>query len=263
MGTGKALPGRAHRATGDRHCHDDHYAAWLLDMHGNPVGEPRRFPYDLTGNAAHRDAQIRHATSRLLHYARQRGARTIAIEDLDFTDSKTRERHGRRKRFRTLIARFPTARLASRLTSMAAEQDISVIAVDPAYTSRWGAQHWQKALTTPARQTTRHDAASIVIGRHAQGYGARRRTAPPPRDRRDRVGHRTAQAAPRTFGREENRPPRTGPPPPRVMSPPGTRKRQPSSSNTVRDERSEREWTNGPLPLTGQGRSPARVNASH
>lgn len=29
----------------------DHLAAWLLDEHGNPVGSPRRFDYDLTGTA--------------------------------------------------------------------------------------------------------------------------------------------------------------------------------------------------------------------
>lgn len=78
---------------------DNHYAAWRLDVHGNPVGEPHRFFYDLSGNAAHRDAQIRHATSRLIHWARRCGVRTIAVEDLDFTDSKTRERHGHKKRF--------------------------------------------------------------------------------------------------------------------------------------------------------------------
>ncbi|UQT57812.1 transposase [Streptomyces durmitorensis] len=228
---------------------DDHYAAWRLDAHGNPVGEPRRFFYDLTGTTQHRDAQIRHATSRLLHWAKACGAAAIAIEDLDFTNAKTRERHGRKKRFRRLISRFPTTKLAARLASMATEQHITVIAVDPAYTSKWGAQHWQKPMCTPTRKTTRHDAASIVIGRRAQGHGARRRTAPPPHHQSDGVGHRTAQAAPHGLRREGTRPPRTGPPP-RVVSPPGTRMRQPSSPKTVRDERSDREWIHAPLPLT-------------
>jgi IS605 OrfB family transposase len=126
---------------------DDHLAAWHLDVHGNPVGEPRRYFYDLTGTAEHRDAQIRHALSRLLHHTRRCGAGAIAIEDLGFTDSTSREKHGRNKRFRRLISRFPTAELRARLVSMAAEQNGAVVAVDPAYTSRWGAQHWQKPLT--------------------------------------------------------------------------------------------------------------------
>jgi hypothetical protein len=32
---------------------------------------------------------------------------------------------------------------------MAAEHGLSIAAVDPAYTSLWGAQHWQKPLVTP------------------------------------------------------------------------------------------------------------------
>ncbi|MET9519803.1 IS200/IS605 family accessory protein TnpB-related protein [Streptomyces sp. NPDC002994] len=217
---------------------DDHLAAWHLDPHGNPTGEPQRFFYDLSGNAAHRDAQIRHALSRLLHFTRRCGAVAIAVENLDFSQDKTREKHGRSKRFRRLISRFPTAKLRARLVSMAAEQNVAIVAVDPAYTSRWGAQHWQKPLTTPRRETSRHDAAGIAIGRRAQGYPIRRRTAPPRCDQSDRSGHRTAQAAADAPGREGNRPPATDRPP-GGPSPSGTRKRRPSASSTVRDARSD------------------------
>ena len=48
----------------------DHLAAWRLDEHGNPVGAPRRFDYDMTGTATRRDAQLRHALTRLLHWAK-------------------------------------------------------------------------------------------------------------------------------------------------------------------------------------------------
>jgi IS605 OrfB family transposase len=200
---------------------NDHYAAWLLDIHGNPVGVPRRFDYDMSGRAGHRDAQIRHATTRLLHWAQQCGVNAIAIEDLDFTDGKTREKHGRRKQFRQLISHFPTNALRSRLVSMAAETGIAIVAVDPAYTSRWGAQHWAKPTSTPTRKTTRHEAASLVIGRRAQGHPARRRTPPPPRHQSDDVRHRSAQARQANPVREEPRPPRTGPRT-RSVHPPGT-----------------------------------------
>jgi IS605 OrfB family transposase len=73
----------------------------------------------------------------------QQQANAIGIEDLDFTDGKTRERHGRRRRFRQLISGMPTGRLKARLVSMAAELGLAIVAVDPAYTSLWGAQHWQ------------------------------------------------------------------------------------------------------------------------
>nr|WP_303712347.1 hypothetical protein [Kutzneria buriramensis]WKX11412.1 hypothetical protein Q4V64_29425 [Kutzneria buriramensis] len=146
----------------------DHLAAWRLDQHGNPVGAPLRFGYDLSGTAGHRDAQVRHALIRLLHWAK-RHSLAVAVEDLDFQAEKTREKHGRRKRFRKLISGMPTSRLRARLVSMAAELGITIVAVDPAYTSKWGAQHWQKPLTTNTRKTTRHDAAAVAIGRRALG----------------------------------------------------------------------------------------------
>jgi IS605 OrfB family transposase len=109
----------------------DHLAAWRLDAHGNPTGVPRRFFYDLSGTREHRDAQVRHALTRLLHWARACGVRAIAVEDLDFAAEKTREKHGRKKRFRRLIAGMPTGRLRARLASMADQTGIAVIAVDP------------------------------------------------------------------------------------------------------------------------------------
>lgn len=189
----------------------DHLAAWRLDVHGNPTGAPRRFFYDLTGTAEHRDAQVRHALTRLLHWARMCGVRAVAVEDLDFRAEKTREKHGRRKRFRQLISGMPTGKLRARLSSMADATGIAVIAADPAYTSRWGAQHWQKPLTSTTRKTTRHDAAAVAIGRRAQGHPIRRRTAPPPAHRSDEQEHRTVQAGRRVPGREGTRPRIPGP----------------------------------------------------
>ncbi|WP_255205863.1 transposase [Actinomadura sp. BRA 177] len=230
----------------------DHLAAWRLDMHGNPIGDPRRFGYALTGSSGHRDAQVRHALTRLLHWARDCGVRAIAVEDLDFEKEKTREKHGRRKKFRQVISGMPTGRLRARLTSMADQTGIAIIAVDPAYSSKWGAQHWQQPLTTTKRTTTRHDAASIAIGRRAQGHPVRRRTAPPPAHRSDEQGHRTAQARPGTRGREGTRQPATD----RAHDAPrraghARRTRGTSASNTVRDARSTRQWVQDPLLDTG------------
>jgi IS605 OrfB family transposase len=189
----------------------DHLAAWRLDAHGNPIGNPRRFTYDLSGNADHRDAQVRHALTRLLHWARACGVQAIAIEDLDFAAEKTREKHGRRKRFRHLISGMPTGKLRARLTSMAEATGIAIIATDPAYTSKWGAQHWQAPLTSNKRTPTRHDAAAVAIGRRALGHPIRRRTAPPPAHQSDEQRHRTAQARPGTRRCEGPRPRIPGP----------------------------------------------------
>ncbi|WNZ09357.1 IS200/IS605 family accessory protein TnpB-related protein [Streptomyces sp. 11x1] len=232
----------------------DHLAAWRLDAHGNPTGAPRRFSYDLTGTAQHRDAQVRHALTRLLHWARACGVKAIAVEDLDFTAEKTREKHGRRTRFRRLISGMPTGRLRARLASMAAQTGISVIAVDPAYTSKGGAQHWQKPLTTTTRRTTRHEAAAVAIGRRAQQHPVRRRTAPPPQHRSDAVGHRTVQARPGVPGREETRPRIPGP---RTRSvPPGRGANAGNQNAQHRPGRSaEHEtWQQDSLPLSPKER---------
>ncbi|MFC9126953.1 IS200/IS605 family accessory protein TnpB-related protein [Streptomyces sp. NPDC057099] len=227
----------------------DHLAAWRLDTHGNPVGRPRRFGYDLSGSTNHRDAQVRHALSGLLNWAKSCGVTAIAVEDLDFQAEKTREKHGRRRRFRQLVSGMPTGKLRVRLTSMADQTGISIIAVDPAYTSKWGAQHWQKPLSTPSRKTSRHDAASIAIGRRAQGHPIRRRTTPPRAHQSDVHGHRTVQARPDTLGREGPRPripgPRTRSVPPDAASTRATR-----TSTTVRDVRSDQEWVQHSLLLT-------------
>ncbi|MFC8536382.1 IS200/IS605 family accessory protein TnpB-related protein [Streptomyces sp. NPDC057249] len=220
----------------------DHFAAYRLDAQGNPVGDPRRFFYDLSGTATHRDAQIRHAITRLLHWTNRHGVKAIGLENLDFTAEKNREKHGRKKKFRQLISGIPTGKLKARLVSMAAEHGLSIVAVDPAYTSMWGDEHWKKSLTSNKRKMSRHDAAGIAIGRRALGYPIRRRTAPPRDDRSDRRGHRTAQAGPGVRGHEGTRPPvterahdarrRTG----------EQRTREPSASNTARDTRSSRSW---------------------
>ncbi|MFC8257545.1 IS200/IS605 family accessory protein TnpB-related protein [Streptomyces sp. NPDC057291] len=228
----------------------DHFAAYRLDRHGNPIGDPHRFPYDLSGTAGHRDAQIRHALTRLINWAVRVGVAAIGIEDLDFTPEKTREKHGRHKRFRQLISGMPTAKLKARLVSMAAEHGLSIVAVDPAYTSLWGAQHWQKPLTTPHRKMSRHDAAGIAIGRRALGHPIRRRTAPPPHDQSDRAGHRTAQAEPGARGREGTRPPTTDRPP-GGPSPSGKRTRGTSASKTVRDAPSTQQWVQDSLTRPG------------
>ncbi|MGW1070360.1 IS200/IS605 family accessory protein TnpB-related protein [Streptomyces aureus] len=227
----------------------DHLAAWRLDTHGNPVGTSRRFDYDLSGTADHRDAQVRHALTRLLHWAR-RHRLAIAVENLDFTAETSRERHGRRRHFRKLISGMPVARLRARLVSMAADLGVAVVAVDPAHTSKWGAQHWQKPLTSTKRKTTRHDAAAVAIGRRALGHPIRRRTAPPRTHLRDGYGHRTVQARPGAPECEESRPRVPGP---RTRSVPPVRAVKAGDQNAHhRSGRSAEQgfWHQDPLPLS-------------
>ena len=164
-----------------------HLAAWAVTQDGNPAGPPVTIPLALSGlPASQRDGRLRGAISAVIGLARQRGCRAVVIEDLDFADAREqgRERHGSRpsrgrrgRRYRALVSGLPTGRFRDRLVQMAANAGLSVIAVDPAYTSRWGAEHWlgplrERVSPVPA---SGHHAAAVVIGRRALGYRARRR----------------------------------------------------------------------------------------
>ena len=123
-------------------------------------------PLDLVGlPAATRDGRLRSAISSLIATARRHGARAVVIEDLDFAEAREqgRERSGNRpsrgrrgRGFRRAVAAIPTARFRDRLVQMTANAGLHVIVADPAYTSRWGAQHWLAPLrsTTPRRPGT-------------------------------------------------------------------------------------------------------------
>jgi hypothetical protein len=58
---------------------------------------------------------------------------------------------------------------------MATNEGLSVIAVDPAYTSKWGAEHWLAPLQQLSTDANGHHAAALVIGRRGLGHRARRR----------------------------------------------------------------------------------------
>jgi IS605 OrfB family transposase len=111
------------------------------------------------------------------------GIKAIAVEDLDFTDSKTREKHGRRRLFRQVISGMPIAKLLS----MATEHAISVIAVDPAYTSsgarNTGTNHWPLTIPpSPNHPTPRRERGHRKARPRTQDP-ATRGTAPSPPER--------------------------------------------------------------------------------
>ena len=176
---------------------DGHLAVRRLDAHGNPIGAAERIDIDLTGSASRRDAQVRHAITRPLHYTRRHHITAIAVEDLDFADARatgreTMGRGARGKRFRKMVSAMPTAVVRNRLAGMAARAGIQLFAVNPAYSSIWGDQHWRR----PYQNVTRHQAAATVIGRRAQGFTARRRKGVTPPRPQDRGVRATDQAGP-------------------------------------------------------------------
>jgi IS605 OrfB family transposase len=162
----------------------DHLAGWVLDPSGNPIGAPNTIPLDLDGQpASTRDGRLRAAVTEVMRLAKASGCHSVVVENLNFADARRtgRETLGRGKRgrrFRRVVAGMPTRRFRDLLAGMAANAGVSVIAVDPAWTSVWGGRYWQTPLnqsTKKAVAVTRHHAAAVVIGRRGLGYGARRR----------------------------------------------------------------------------------------
>ena len=211
-----------------------HLAAAVVAEDGNVLGTPVTVPLGLAGlPATVRDGRLRAAISGLIATAGEHGARAIVIEDLDFAEARSqgREHHGNRpsrgrrgRGFRRLVSGIPTGKLRDRLTQMTANAGLSVIVVDPAYTSRWGAEHWLGPLREHHPKATGHHAAALVTGRRGLGHRARRRATgnqPAPEE-----AARPAQARPRTkpAARSAPRKPAT---PRDPRQPPGTKTRTP------------------------------------
>jgi len=234
----------------------DHLAAWAVLPDGNPAGPPVTVPLALAGlPAPHRDGLLRDAISTLIRVAKDHGCRAVAIEDLDFADARAlgRDKHGRRpsrgrrgRSFRRLTGGIPTARFRDRLTQMAHNQGLSVIAVDPAYTSRWGRQHWEAPLRQQASpDATGHHAAAVVIGRRAHGHRARRRAGVTGADQRISRRRATPRAPAGHRANRKGRPRKAQRQPhPRHQTAPHPR--PPRRPRTVRG----RPLTRYPLPLS-------------
>jgi IS605 OrfB family transposase len=241
-----------------------HLAAAVIAPDGNVLGAPTTIGLDLAGlPSATRDGHLRAAISTLIATAKARGARAIVIEDLNFAEARAegRERagsrpsRGRRGRdFRRAVSGIPTGKLRGRLVQMAANAGLSVIVIDPAYTSRWGAEHWLRPLREHHPKATGHHAAALVTGRRGLGHRARRRatgnqTAP-------EEAARPAQARPRTTP-----PPGTAPrkpaAPPGPRQPPGAKTGRPhriTAGNQAAQDRSEPSARQGSVLLAQQER---------
>ncbi len=232
-----------------------HLAAAVIAPDGNILGAPATIALDLAAlPSATRDGHLRATISSLIAIARACGARAIVIEDLDFAQARAegRERsasrpsRGRRGRaFRRAVCGMPTGKLRDRLVQMAGNAGLSVIVADPAYTSRWAAQHWLLPLREHHPEATGHHAAALVIGRRGLGHRARRRATgnqPAPEE-----AARSTQARPRTTpkARTASRKPAT---PRGPRQPPGSKTRRPhrtTAGNQVAHDRS------GPPPTQG------------
>ena len=194
-----------------------HLDAAVIAPDGNVLGTPATIPLHLAGlPATTRDGHLRAAITSIIATARASSARAIVIENLDFADARAegRERAGSRpsrgkrgRDFRRAVAGIPVGKLRDRLVQMASNAGLAVIVVDPAYTSRWAAEHWLAPLREHHPKASGHHAAALVIGRRGLGYRARRRV----------TGNQTAPAE---AARPAQTRPRTSPAPGPVLRKP-------------------------------------------
>jgi len=197
-----------------------HLAVAVVSPDGNVLGVPATVPLDLAGlPAAARNGRLRAAISGLLATAKGRGARAVVIEDLDFAraraqgreQSGSRPSRGRRGRaFRRAVSGIPTGRFRDRLVQMAHNAGLAVVAVDPACSSRWGAEHWLAPLRVHHPQASGHHAAAVVTGRRALGHRARRKAGATGTGQRT-SGRRAAPRAPAARQTDRNGRPRQAP----------------------------------------------------
>src|SRR6266498_1304966 len=102
--------------------------------------------------ASTRNGRLRAAVAAIIRLARAGQCRSIMVEDLDFADTRqtgrgTLGRGKRGKRFRRTVAGMPTRAFRDLLVGMAANANLWLVTVDPAWTSRWGQRYWQEPLT--------------------------------------------------------------------------------------------------------------------
>jgi hypothetical protein len=230
-----------------------HLAVAVAAPDGNVTGIPFTIPLDLGGlPAATRDGHLRAAVTALIAAAKNAGARAIVIEDLDFEQARAqgRERTGNRpargrrgRGFRRMVADIPTAKVRDRLSQMACNADLSVIVIDPAYTSRWAAVHWLPLLRQQHPETTGHHAAAAVIGRRGLGHRARTRAT------RNRTAPEDATRPAQAWTRKT---PAARPSPRKPAAPRG--QRQPPGDKTARPHRT----TAGNQAPEDRSRAPTR-----
>ena len=226
-----------------------HLAVAVLAPDGNVAGTPFTVPLELAGlPATARDGRVRAAVSALIATARQHRARAVVIEDLNFAEARcegrektgNRPSRGRRGRgFRHLVAGIPAARFRDRLTQMTANAGLSVVVVDPAYTSRWAAQHW----LAPLRE--HHPGSPVTTPRRWSSGDAARATGPGPARQGTVPPRRTRHGQPRRDpGNPRPSRPHQGNPPPHGA---------PGSHRAVRPERptGPRRAPRGPKTVRG------------
>ena len=119
------------------------------------------------GTGGQAETDVREAVAKIIHEAGRKG-KDVVIENLDFGRKKSKtvpavSRNG--KKYNRMLYAFDYSRYIKTIGNTAFTHQVRVTKVNPAYTSKIGKQKY-----AGPRKMTIHEAASLVIGRRAQGY---------------------------------------------------------------------------------------------
>ena len=178
-----------------------HIDAFILDQYGNPVGRPIFYEIPQQGTTEQRRERVCETLHRLCReHLLHADIHHAAIEALNFADIAAQGRNGPKRRgaagrtTRRKTLSIPTSKFTYHAAAVFNSYGIAVVAVDPAYTSRWGAREWQPALNSSRKQAgTRHSASSVVIGRRSQGHDPWRSPGVSRHDQSRKAGSGTRQ----------------------------------------------------------------------
>ena len=146
----------------------DHLAVCNIDAAGNLL-HAFNLPYELKGMTSEQRASVLGDVVKALTDYAQAEKKNIVIEDLDFSKLKSNLKAGIGKPYNEMISSFAYKQMRTLIQSRCFDKGLSLITVDPAYTSVIG-----KIKYYPRFRLTSHQAASMVIAR--RGFFQQNRT---------------------------------------------------------------------------------------
>ena len=133
------------------------------DYYGNLVSQTHvPLNYHGTGNRA--KTEVEQKISVLIKQASEK-QKPIVVEDLDFKKTKAKILPGSNRQYNKMLHAFDYSRYKDTLENAAFRNNVGLIYVNPAYTTKIGISKYQNQ-----KKLNRHQAASYVIARKGQGY---------------------------------------------------------------------------------------------
>ncbi|PGK52474.1 transposase [Priestia megaterium] len=144
-------------------CNMDHFAVTSINQKGQ-LTDSFSLNLDIVGKTSGQITKIIEAEAIILVDCAVRCNKPIAVEKLNTTTSKVKNKYGHKKA-NLYMSMFAYKKMLSAIKNRAEKMGVAVFEVNPAYTSQIGKIKYMKRLGISI-----HEAASYVIARRAMGY---------------------------------------------------------------------------------------------